>query len=53
MNSFLTSGEGANKFASEFGFEEADPDGLITPYARERLEKYKKDNKTSFNFMTE
>lgn len=44
----MLAGEGANKFASEYGINEVDKDLLITPYAKQELAKYKKYNKTVY-----
>ncbi|XP_068207821.1 isoaspartyl peptidase/L-asparaginase [Palaemon carinicauda] len=47
----LLVGEGANKFAVEHGIQQVDPDTLITPYAREKLAKFKQYNKTVYSLF--
>lgn len=44
----MLAGEGANKFASQYGINEVDKDLLITPYAKEELAEYKKYTNTVY-----
>ncbi|XP_076049406.1 isoaspartyl peptidase/L-asparaginase [Oratosquilla oratoria] len=47
----LLVGEGANKFGEEHNIHQVDPDELVTEYAKEELEKYKKYSKTVFSLF--
>ncbi|ROT76047.1 hypothetical protein C7M84_005386 [Penaeus vannamei] len=44
----MLAGEGANKFASQYGINEVDKELLITPYAKEELAEYKKYTNTVY-----